>query len=157
MEQALQEPWPHSRILPGRRQEEFAMWPCDPGGLLQNRETGQSRKWLERVLGRVLRKFGVLEGVLAKVLLLIPCQGKTPRSTLASTPASTPNFSSILPSTFPSHFLDCPVSLFCSKPPGSQMWPPFCCSRKTADVDICYETIRPSTFMFYEVARVSAL
>ena len=51
---------------------------CDPGGLLQNRETGKSRKWLGRVLGRVLRKFGVLAGVLARVLLLVPFQGKPP-------------------------------------------------------------------------------
>ena len=46
-----------------------------------------------------------------------------PRSTLASTPASTPNFRSTLPSTLPSHFLDFPVSLFCSRPPGSQPLP----------------------------------
>ena len=56
----------------------FLSWPCDPGGLLQNRETGKSRKWLGRVLGRMLRKFGVLAGVLARVLLLIPFQGKPP-------------------------------------------------------------------------------
>ena len=40
-------------------------------------------------------------------------------STLASTPSSTPNFRSTLPSTLPSYFLGFPVSLFCSRPPGS--------------------------------------
>ena len=41
---------------------------CDSADLLQNRETGKLRKWLGRVLGRVLRKFGVLAGVLPTVL-----------------------------------------------------------------------------------------
>ena len=34
--------------------------------------------------------------------------------------ASTPNFRSTLPNTLPSYFLDFPVSLFYSRPPGSQ-------------------------------------
>ena len=42
------------------------------------------------------------------------------RNTLASTPSSAPNFRNSLPSTLPSHFPDFPVSLFCSRPPGSQ-------------------------------------
>ena len=41
-------------------------------------------------------------------------------STLASTPSSTPNFRSTLPGTLLSYFLGFPVSLFCSRPPGSQ-------------------------------------
>ena len=77
------------------------------------------------MLGRVLRKFGVLEGVLVRVLLLIPFQGSPPRSTLASTLASTPSFRSSLPSTLPSYFLDFPVSLFCSRPPRSQHYRDF--------------------------------
>ena len=105
---------------PGCPQKELYF--CDPGGLLQNRETRKPRKWLGTVLGGVLRRFGVLEGVLARVLLLIPFQGKPPRSTLASTPASTPNFRSTPPSTLPSHFLDFLVSLFCSRPAGSQLY-----------------------------------
>ena len=40
----------------------FLALTCNPAGLLQNRGTGKPRKWLGRVLGRVLRKFGVLEG-----------------------------------------------------------------------------------------------
>ena len=40
-----------------------------------------------------------------------------PRST---TPCSTPNFRRSLPSTLPSYFLGFPVSLFCSRLPGSQ-------------------------------------
>ena len=48
----------------------------------------------------MLRKFGVLEAVLARVLLLIPFQGNNPpRSTLASTPASSPSFRSTASST----------------------------------------------------------
>ena len=86
----------------------------DPDGLLQNRETGKRRKWLGRVLGRVLGNFGVLAGVLARGLHLIPFQGTPPPgSTLTSTPASTLNFPGTLPSTLP-------VSLFCSRPPGPQ-------------------------------------
>ena len=49
----------------------------------------------------------MLEGVLARLLLLIPFEGNPPRNTLASTPSSTRNF----PSTLPSHFLGFPASL----------------------------------------------
>ena len=45
-------------------QLQFSSQSCDPGALLQNRETGKRR----RVLGRVLGKFGVPTGVLARVL-----------------------------------------------------------------------------------------
>ena len=43
------------------------LYDCDPGGLLQNRETGKPRKGLGRGLGGVPLNFGVLERVLAGV------------------------------------------------------------------------------------------
>ena len=49
----------------------------------------------------MLGKFGVLEVVLARVLLLIPFQARPPRSTLASNPSSTPSFPSALPQSMP--------------------------------------------------------
>ena len=42
-------------------------------------------------------------------------------STLANTPPSTPNFPSTLPSSLPIYFLGLPASLFCSRPPDSQV------------------------------------
>ena len=47
------------------------------------------------MLGRVLGKFGVLEGVLARALLLFLSKETPSRSPLASTPSSTPNLPSI--------------------------------------------------------------
>ena len=49
-----------------------------------------------------------------------------PRSTLASTPTTTPKFRSTLLSALPNHFWDFPVSLFCSRPPGSQVLQAYC-------------------------------
>ena len=91
---------------------------CDPGGLLQNRETGQSRKWLGRVLGRVLRKFGVLEGVLAKVLLLIPSKENplaAPSPALAPAPRI---FAALFPAPSPAIFRIAPFLYSVAGRPG---------------------------------------
>ena len=69
---------------------------------------GKSRKLLGRVPGRVLGKFGVLEGVLARVLLLIPFQGKPPSQHPHQHSLQHPEFSQHSSQHPPSNFLDFP-------------------------------------------------
>ena len=99
----------------------------DSGGLLQSRETGKSRKETGEGAGKSAAKIRGAGGSAGEGAAPHSCPRKAPpRSTLASTPASTPSFRSTLPSTLPSFFSGFPVSLFCSRPSGSQPKENYC-------------------------------
>ena len=76
------------------------------------------RKWLGRGAGRSAAKIRGAGGSAGEGVAPHSFPRKGPPR---STPSSTPNFRSTLPSTLPSYFLDFPVSLFCSRLPGSQL------------------------------------
>ena len=100
----------------------FLLYTWESGGLLQNRETGNPKNSWGGCWEECWGNLGCWAECWRRC-----CEGVFPSkgmrsSILASTPSSTPNFRSTLPSTLPSYFLGFPASLFCSRPPDSQLY-----------------------------------